>query len=143
MVKLLFAFMLFICPTILYTNTWLEPKTMTLGLEYIDNFKNPYWIEDENHWTYGAELGTKIDIWRKEKLGWGLFFNPTLRFRSTESQIRYGALYFETGLSYKTEDRCYRFFRRHLSEHVFERERDGGDYPAFDSYQAEVEWEFR
>jgi hypothetical protein len=139
--KLLILLSLLSTPSFSYD--FLQPKSLGLELEYFETLRDPYVPEDQDKWTYGAAMNTKISVLGSNDNRYRLYFDPELRFRSTTSQIRYGALYFATGLEINTEDRCYRVFRRHLSEHVLERDRPARAYPLLDSYVISMEWRIK
>jgi hypothetical protein len=118
----------------------MQPTLLGLDYEYYETLREAYVPEDADKWVYGAGMYTQISVLGSKKQGWKLFYDPKLMFRSTTSQIRYGALEFSTGLEINKDKKTVRVFRRHLSEHVLERQRDSRTYPLMDSYGVSIEW---
>lgn len=119
-----------------------KPTKVGIEGEKYDTLRDPYIPEDDKSWTYGSAMYMKLSLLGNRKEDWRFFLDPRLEFRGTESQIRYGALYYETGFEILKE-RGVRAFRRHHSQHVLEREREGRTFPLLDSWVVQFEWELK
>lgn len=128
-----------------YGSDWklLEPTSVRLELERYETLRDPYIPEDTDNWVYGTAIATKFTLVGNKKQKWRLFTEPEMRFRATDSQVRYGALYMESGFEIFRPTRSFRIFQRHHSEHVMERERGTRAYPLLDSYVVQMEWKFK
>lgn len=119
----------------------LQPNKVILEGEYYDKLRDPY-IPEEDNWTYGTALTTQFTLFGDRPQGYRFFFDPTLSFRSTDQQVRSGALYYELGGEI-IRNRGIRLFRRHLSEHVFEHAREDRSYRVNDSYVMQIVWDLK
>lgn len=127
----------------------LEPREALVRGEYYETLRDPYIRQYDESWTYGAALGLALDIAATDS--WRLYYDPTLKFRSTESQIRQGGLVYQTGFKANVNaSLSIDVFRWHESLHVLDTEADrphgersessSKHYPLVDSYGMELKW---
>lgn len=117
----------------------MKPRSVGLELEYYDTLRDPYTPEDNGRWYYGTALS--LDLQLAKWKGTTMYYAPLLHFRSTKSQVRHGGLYYELGFEKRFGERMQmKLYKRHHSQHVFERERGSRAYPLLDSTVVEVEW---
>lgn len=138
------VFVIFSFSQVVCASEWklLEPDSVQLELERYEVLRDPYTPEDNDDWVYGTAMTTRFTLVGKPEQKWRLFTDPQLRFRVTDSQVRYGALYVESGFEILRE-RGFRIFQRHHSEHVMERERGTREYPLQDSWVVQLEWRIK
>jgi hypothetical protein len=120
----------------------LEPTKVILEGEKYDIYRDPYMYNETDNWVYGAALTTQFTLLGQKENNWRLFYDPTLGFKATEEQVRYGSLYYELGGEF-LQERGLRLFRRHYSGHVFERFKSDNKYPVMDSWVAQLVWELK
>lgn len=119
----------------------LQPHKVILEGQKYDNLRDPY--IPQYQWVYGSSLGLDLDLFSttNRKTKYSLFFNPTLKFRANEQQIRQGGLVYEGGLGIQNKTSIY-FVRQHESLHCLECNADetSRNYPVMDAWALRIEW---
>jgi hypothetical protein len=126
----------------------LKPSEVIFEAERYQNLRDNHIPQYTGEWTYGTMLGTKFDILgiKAAKSEYRLFYNPELKFRATDSQVRQGGLYYEAGLESAGTERAVRLFKRHESLHCLECNEQAGPnktYQLLDSYVVQLKWRLR
>lgn len=127
----------------------IQPTELHIRGEQYEVLRDPYIPQYENDWTYGAALGTSLDLISYST--WALYYAPTLKFRATESQIRQGGLEYQTGMTYSfSSGMSLDVFKYHESLHCLEcnaTTEDGRStskaFPLVESYGLELKWRIK
>ena len=120
----------------------LQPSSVRVGGEKFETLRDPYIPQYDGDWQYGAWLGLSLDLVKYGSVG--LYYDPTLSFRSANNQIREGALNYEGGIRYIGDLYTVKAYLSHESRHCLECNAQSGTdkrFPVRDSYGAEIEWQ--
>lgn len=123
----------------------LEPRAVTVRGDKIETLRDPYLRDQDDRWEYKAYLGLELDLLSGDD--WRLYYDPTLSFTATDSQIREGSLTYYLGGQLDIGNREVSVFKYHVSRHALEggaTTPDGGStsrhYPINDSYGMQIRW---
>lgn len=127
----------------------LEPSAAIIRAENYETLRDPYLRQYDSEWTYGVAMGLDIDLLSYKR--YRLYYDPILKFRATESQIRQGGLEYQTGFFMPVrKGMSVNVFRYHESLHALEANADTPDgkstsrhYPLIDSYGIELKWRLK